>query len=80
MPKRRKEGNKFTTISISWDDKTRLRGLAKFKRETKNGKLYETDAEVFLRIVAAYINSHPQTLGKPMPTYPTVLQDKHQPD
>jgi len=74
MPKRRKEGNKFTTISISWDDKTRMRGLAKFKKETRNGRLYESDAEVFMRIIAAYINSHPQTLQKAHSTYPTALQ------
>ena len=80
MPKRRKEGNKFTTISISWDDKIRMRGIAKFKKETRNGRLYESDAEVFLRIIAAYINSHPQTLQKAHSTYPTVLQGLSQRD
>jgi len=79
MPKRRKEGNKFTTISISWDDKIKLRKLAKFKRETKNGKLYETDAEIFTRMISTYAQQYGLN-SQPKPTYPTVLQDKHQPD
>jgi len=78
MPKRRKEGNKFTTISISWKDKDMLRTFAKFKRDTKNGKLYETDAEVFNRLLNAYDRTTPNDVAHS--TYPTVLQDKHQQD
>ncbi len=78
MPKRRKQGNKFTTISISWSDKDMLRTFAKFKRETKNGKLYETDAEVFSRLLNAYKRTTPNDVAHS--TYPTVIQDKHQPD
>jgi len=81
MPKRRKEGNKFTTISISWKDKGMLRTFAKFKRDTKNGKLYETDAEIFNRLILEYKMNHNYIEKmEPHPTYPTVLQDKHQPD
>ena len=80
MPKRRKEGNKFTTISILWDDKVRMRGLAKFKKETRNGRLYESDAEVFVRIIDAYIFSNPHTPQKAHSTYPTVLQGLSQRD
>ncbi len=79
MPKRRKEGNKFTTISISWGDKQIMRSFAKFKRETKNGKLYETDAEVFNRMMIEYHEHHPEHTTMHS-TYPTVIQDKHQPD
>jgi len=74
MPKRRKEGNKFTTISISWVDKISMRGLAKFKKETRNGQLYESDAEVFKKILDAFINNHPNGLQKAHSTYPTALQ------
>lgn len=79
MPKRRKNGNKFTTISVSWDDKVRMRGLAHFKKETKNGKLYESDAEVFSRMLKDFYDNHPgDTTGHP--TYPTIHQDTHQQD
>jgi len=79
MPKRRKEGNKFTTISVSWHDKEILRKYASFKKETKNGKLYESDAEVFAKILNDYMAvNKPISEGKS--TYPTVLQDKHQQD
>jgi len=78
MPKRRKEGNKFTTISISWNDKELLRMYASFKKETKNGKLYESDAEVFNKMLINYQAGH--KAGESKSTYPTVLQDKHQQD
>jgi len=77
MPKRRKEGNKFTTISISWGDKQIMRSFAKFKKETKNGKLYESDAEIFNRMMIEYHKNHPGDTTM-HPTYPTVLQDKSQ--
>jgi len=79
MPKRRKEGNKFTTISVSWDDKEKLRRLAEFKRDTKNGKLYETDAEIFHRLIVTYALKH-GIHNDSHSTYPTVLQDKLQHD
>ena len=79
MPKRRKEGNKFTTISISWKDKELLRKFAQFKKETKNGKLYDSDAEIFNRVLY-YFSQHATANEKGNPTYPTVLQDKHQLD
>jgi len=77
MPKRRKEGNKFTTISISWNDKDLMRRFAQFKRDTKNGKLYETDAEVFAKILNDYISEHKPVsiLGKP--TYPTIRESNN---
>lgn len=78
MPKRRKEGNKFTTISVSWQDKGLLRTFAKFKKETKNGKLYESDSEVFNRILNAYDRTTPNDVAHP--TYPTILQGKPQHD
>jgi len=78
MPKRRKEGNKFTTISISWEDKENMRKFAEFKKETKNGKLYESDAEIFHRLLITYAMKHGH--GNPHSTYPTVLQDKSQRD
>ena len=43
MPKRRKEGQSNTTISVSWSDKNRMRRLAKLRKTTKNGDVYESD-------------------------------------
>jgi len=81
MPKRRKEGNKFTTISVTWKDKIKLRSFAKYKKETKNGKLYESDSEVFARLIEEYKMNHNYIENDtPHSTYPTVLQDKHQQD
>jgi len=79
MPKRRKKGNKFTTISISWGDKQIMRSFAKFKKETKNGKLYESDSEVFNRMMIEYHNNHPEVTTMHS-TYPTILRDESQQD
>ncbi len=76
MPKRRKNGNKFTTISILWEDKIELRKYAKFKKETKNGKLYETDSEV----IHMLLDNTPPATQEGHPTYPTIHQDKPQQD
>ena len=70
MPKRRKIGNKSTTISISWLDKEKLRTFAKFKKETKNGKLYESDAEVIHKIIEAFSRTTPSDTFHS--TYPTL--------
>lgn len=78
MPKRRNYANKFTTISVSWIDKETLRRFAQFKKETKNGKLYESDAEVFSRILLRYSQDHSDLKKDGNPTYPTILQDKSQ--
>jgi len=78
MPKRRKEGNKFTTISVSWSDKEVMRKFAKFKTETKTGKLYESDAEVFSNMLAQYSMINHDSIAHP--TYPTILQGKPQHD
>jgi len=81
MPKRRKNGNKFTTISVSWKDKEALRRFAKFKKETKNGKLYESDAEIFTRLILEYKMNHNYIEKmEPHPTYPTIHQGKPQQD
>ena len=80
MPKRRKDGNKFTTISVSWKDKELLRRFACFKKETKNGKLYESDAEVFHAILEAYIDEDHQGTEESHPTYPTIHQGTPQQD
>ncbi len=79
MPKRRKAGNKFTTISVTWYDKEILREYARYKKETKNGKLYESDAEIFARIISEYVATH-SPIHKGKPTYPTVTQDVPQRD
>ena len=81
MPKRRKEGSKFTTISVTWQDKTMMRRIAKFKKETKNGKLYESDAEVFAYLILWYSRNYKDMdNGTAHPTYPTIHQGTHQQD
>ena len=51
MAKHRKEGNEYTTISIRWSDKEKLRKRAQFVKKTKNGDLYESDAVVFSKLL-----------------------------
>ena len=79
MPKRRKEGSKFTTISVSWKDKEYSRMYATFKKETKNGKLYESDAEVFHKMLEFYAKNSVPNL-KANSTYPTIHQGTRQQD
>jgi hypothetical protein len=79
MPKKRKEGAIFTTISISWTDKNKLRGLARLVKQTKNGRVFESDSIVFKRILDEYLSRHPQELQeKPTSTYPSKTRDVSQ--
>jgi hypothetical protein len=78
MPKHRKEDAETTTISILWSDKDKLRTLARPKKKTKNGMKYETDSDIFTRVITDYLKSHPNEVGTVNPTYPLVLQGKHQ--
>ena len=55
---RRKAGSSHTTISIRWDDKELFRRFAKLVKETRNGKMYESDAVVFRKILEEYIKEH----------------------
>ncbi len=74
---RRKISNTFTTISITWKDKEQFRRFAKFVKNTKNGKRYESDAQLFNRILDHYIQSGNDDLSEtPNSTYP--FQDKSQ--
>lgn len=73
MPKPRKEGNKFTTIAISWIDKDILRTLAMPVKQTKNGTVYESDAAVLNRI---FKKMGDFCMLNPSPTYPSkALRD-----
>ena len=76
MPKKRKEGT-TTTISVSWSDKNRMRRLAKLRKTTKNGDVYESDAVIFNRILRDYMNNHPTEI-KPQTTvtYPVKSVSK----
>jgi hypothetical protein len=78
MPKKRKEGNDTTTISIKWGDKDKLRKLARPIKKTKNGTKYETDMNVFNRVINDYLKSHPSEVGDVNTTYPIIPQDKPQ--
>ena len=51
---RRKQGNSHTTISITWEDKEEFRRFAKYEKETRTGKRYESDATLFKRLLAEF--------------------------
>ena len=59
MPKKRKEGAINTTISISWGDKNRLRRLAKKRKTTSNGDVFESDSVIFSRVLKYYFDHNP---------------------
>jgi len=79
MAKPLKPGNPMTTIAVSKIDKNKLRLLAKFIKETKNGKLYESDSQVFTRVINEAINV-PDKYLVGNPTYPSKNQDESQQD
>lgn len=71
--------NKFTTISIKKEDKIRLRQLANKVKETKNGIVYEKDADIIERILIEYFQEHPGFRdNRPKPTYPANVLDSNQ--
>jgi len=79
MAKPRKSGNKFTTISISWEDKTLLRRFAEKKKTTKHGDVYESDGEVLHKLLKD-LSDDPKLYEQSHPTYPSRPQDESQPN
>ena len=69
---RRKEGNSHTTISITWEDKEEFRRYAKYEKQTRTGKRYESDATLFKRMLEEFTknNSIPDN-EKSHSTYPS---------
>jgi hypothetical protein len=51
---RRKQGNSHTTISITWEDKEEFRKYAKYEKQTRTGKRYESDATLFKRLLEEF--------------------------
>ena len=79
MPKKRKSGAVRTTISVDWMDKNNLRRLARKTKRTKNGDVFESDSNIFKRILRHYIESHPNEYkDNPTLTYPKKSQDEPQ--
>jgi len=77
MPKKRKEGQSNTTISVSWSDKNRMRRLAKLRKTTKNGDVYESDSVIFNRVLRDYMNTHPNEIkSQTTITYPVKSSSK----
>ena len=77
MPKRRKEGQSNTTISVSWSDKNRMRRLAKLRKTTKNGDVYESDSIIFNRVLRDYMDNHPSEIKSHTTiTYPVKSSNK----
>lgn len=74
---RKKKDNKNTTISIEWRDKEIFRKYAKLIKKTKTGDRYESDADLFKRILVAYIGQVGEIHTEPKSTYPSL--NKSQP-
>lgn len=71
--------NKFTTISIRKDDKIRIRQLAGIVKETKNGVVYDKDADIISNILDVHFNNNPQLRDRiPKPTYPANVHEHNQ--
>ncbi len=70
--------NKFTTISIRKEDKRTLRRIALQEKETKNGIVYQKDADVLSIVLRGFIQENPGMLGDVHPTYPASVQDNNQ--
>ena len=74
---RRKLGTSNTTISISWEDKDEFRKFAKFVKTTRTGKLYESDAVLFNKMLLFFKESN--AVGEVSnTTYPTKNQEPTQ--
>ncbi len=81
MPKKRKEGTQNTTISVSWRDKNLMRRLARKRKTTKNGDVYESDSVIFNRILKYYMNNNSSEIrNETTATYPEVSRDVSQQD
>ena len=69
---RRKQGNSHTTISITWDDKEEFRKHAKFEKNTRTGKRYESDATLFKRLLDEFKKNNKISDGESShSTYPS---------
>ena len=69
---RRKQGNSHTTISITWEDKEEFRRYAKYEKQTRTGKRYESDATLFKRLLEEFKkNNSISESEKPHSTYPS---------
>ena len=66
----RKIGNSHTTICISWEDKEKFRRFAKFLKTTKHGSRYESDAQLFGRVLQSFAETHEPINDEAKPTYP----------
>ncbi len=51
--------------------------LAEATKQTKNGIVYEKDANIFSRILIEYVSRNPQMVGEYKPTYPANVQDNN---
>ena len=68
---RRKASNSHTTISIRWESKERFRKFAKLVKNTRSGKMYESDAVLFDNLLNFYVEHHEQEHETPKGTYPS---------
>lgn len=75
MVNRLKPENTNTTISISKHTKSKLRFYAKPKRQTKNGMVYESDAEITSRILTEYMETNPIAHPIAHTTYPSKKKE-----
>lgn len=76
---RRKKENSHTTICITWDDKERFRKFAEFVKKTRTGKLYESDALLFSRMLEFFARDN-KAGDISNSTYPSRSQEPNQQD
>jgi len=69
MAKPRKQGNRNTTISVTWDTKDRLRRHANRIKVSKTGDNYDSDDKILMKILSHY--EHDFAGGNITSTYPS---------
>jgi hypothetical protein len=74
---RKKSNNQNTTISIKWADKVIFRQFAMRLKQTKSGDRYESDADLFRRILDSFAIANTKLHEEPKSTYPSL--NKSQP-
>ena len=78
---RKKSSNKNTTISIRWEDKIVFRKFAALLKQTKSGDRYESDADLFRRVLEFYAIANANSKSdEPKSTYPSLNKSQQDSD
>jgi len=74
-----RSNNRTTTISVLWADKETFRKFACFKKKTKNGDMYESDTELFSKMLQFYRDGNKEMAAEGKSTYPSKTPSISQP-